>query len=388
MGRKSMMSPHYGFVHDELEFPSDSSTQVKLKNINGTFVVVLPDGSTKTLSNGITEQDAINKYNDTTAAYYKDFKTFTERFTAETRIDTTASLEENYDATNDYYQARPYEIDYMDADRSGAYTAGETYAGGGAYTLSDDTVNAKYHAHSVKIAFAHTGVSDADADWTIAPVKGANLDLSGVDTVYFWARCSEVQTTSKFLTVSITDGTGGEIESDLCEFAVADTWYRFSIDLSGVADANKSDIDTVSLKVATGMTNGEHYIVDYITCDKGTEFYLESDETESTIIGQLNNIGNALSVYAFVSEDTTNAPNVNFDSEMKMMVSRDARTTETEITIGDWEYCGVYASGKRLYRADVDISAQPEDGDLAFTFEGRGHDFGDYINIEGLVFTW
>jgi len=386
MGRKSMMSPHYGFVHDELEFPSESATQVKLRNINGTFVIEFPDGSLRTVSDGVSEQYVIDKYLDTTADYYKQFKTFTERFTTEGQIDTTASLEENYDATNDWYQARAYELDYIDADRSSAYTT--AYAGAGTLTMSDDTANAKYNAHSLKIALT---VADTDADAVIsaAPVAGANLDLSGVNTVYFWARCSEIQTlTDRKVTVALYDGTAtAEIESGLCTFTAADTWYRFSIDLSSVDDTLKGDIDEIRVKIATGFTAGESIIIDYITCDKGTPFKLVSDPTDAVMINQLNNLSNAMTVYAFVSEDTTNAQ-ITFAEEAKMMISRDAYTTNTEISIGEWKYVGAYASGKKLYCAMVDISAQPEDADLAYVIEGRGHDFGDYLNVEGLVFTW
>lgn len=89
---------------------------------------------------------------------------------------------------------------------------------------------------------------------TVSPT----IDLSDKDTIYFDIRASRTGTN---IQVNIHDAVGGWglITKDV-NVLVADTWQTETIDISGIANANKSAIDYIQIKIIDATAANTFYI--------------------------------------------------------------------------------------------------------------------------------
>lgn len=105
----------------------------------------------------------------------------------------------------------------------------------------DNDTNYRYGASSLKLNFFSTAAA-ADG----ATQAKVNEDWSGIENVGFWIYSDATFAAGDFV-FRITDGTQGNTDTNIGAVATANTWTFVTVDISGVADVNKDDVDGVGV---------------------------------------------------------------------------------------------------------------------------------------------
>lgn len=140
----------------------------------------------------------------------------------------------------DQNSAAKTELDYMEYATDGAAQAiFVTTDAAKLQVTSEDTI-LKQGTYSMNITAA--AGDDGSQDVKTAAL---GISLSGKDVIVLWTYSTAANSD---WTISFTDGTGGAIVADrliVTEAEEINTWIQHLIDLSAVADGNKSDIDVI-----------------------------------------------------------------------------------------------------------------------------------------------
>lgn len=197
--------------------------------------------------------------------------------------------------------------------------------------------------------------------------SGDHIDLSGYNTIKVDIYASRTGTN---LQLQIHD-SGGTTSSFNLAVNSANTWETKTIDISGISDANKNDIDSVIIKVtnadaentfyldniyAVGMTNNMTLIANAVTA--------EAEPTQARIV---------------LFEEDVDAVTLNTD--IKAWVSIDNGSNYDQITLadeGDWE------TGKRILSGIVDVSARTG---TSIKYKVTTHN-GKELKLHGTACSW
>jgi len=140
----------------------------------------------------------------------------------------------------DQNSATKTELDYMEYANDGAAQAVFATTDANKLQVHSELTIVKQGTYSMKI------LADATDDGT-EEVKTNNLSisLSGKDVIVLWTYSTAANSD---WTIDIEDSVGGHIVADRVlktEAEEINTWIQHLIDISAVADANKSDIDVI-----------------------------------------------------------------------------------------------------------------------------------------------
>lgn len=112
-------------------------------------------------------------------------------------------------------------------------------------TRSADTAHFRNGTSSLKLAFTAAAVAGNGASWTIS-----NGNWSGNENVGFWIY-TDTALASGDLRLTITDGTQGASTVNVGAVSSTGVWTFVLVDISGVADGNKDDVDGFSIDLTT-----------------------------------------------------------------------------------------------------------------------------------------
>lgn len=127
--------------------------------------------------------------------------------------------------------------------------------------IAKESTIIKNGTYSMKVSATATDSLNKTAVKTFSPV----FNLSGQNTIYFWAYASRTGSNFK-LGFHDSGGTTTEVTPNI---ASANTWQLCSCDISAVTSANKDAIDTVTLTITNADSANTIYL-DYLLADNVT----------------------------------------------------------------------------------------------------------------------
>jgi hypothetical protein len=218
-------------------------------------------------------------------------------------------------------------------------------------------------SYSLKITAAQT---DSLNETLTRDLTGSEIDLTGVATLYFYARASRTGTN---FSVKIHD-SGGTTTTKTVNISSANTWELQTWDVSGVSDANKDDIDSIIIEITNADAANTIYLDDF----KSGSLNMTLISNATTAEAQPDNA--RLILY---EEDVDS---ITENTDVKGYVSRDGGTTWTQATLVDE---GNYSGSKRILADTIDISGQPAGTSMKFKVETAN--LKD-LKIHGVGVTW
>lgn len=112
-------------------------------------------------------------------------------------------------------------------------------------TASADTTYFRWGSKALKLAFTAAGVAGNGA-----AQAHSSEDWSDLEYVGLWIR-SDTALAAGNLVLVLTDGTQGDTSVNIPAVSSVDTWTFVRLDISGVANANKDDVDAVSIELSS-----------------------------------------------------------------------------------------------------------------------------------------
>ena len=203
---------------------------------------------------------------------------------------------------------------------------------------------------------------------TLTRTIGSPIDLSGLGTIKFDIRSSRTGSNIK-IGIHDSGGTTSEITPNITE---ADAFQTVTWDISGIADANKDDIDSI--------------IITVVNADAANIFYIDN-MLYPGVTNNMTLISNAIT--AEVEPDNARAvifeedvDSITINTDLKFYITRDGGTTYTQLTLVDE---GDYASGKRILVGNIDISGQPSGTTMKYKLESLNN---KNLKIHGVAELW
>lgn len=232
-------------------------------------------------------------------------------------------------------------------------------------SYSESTIK-QQGSYSLKVSAAITGSLNGTLTRDLS--GGSEIDLTDINTIAFDARATRTGTQFE---LQIHD-SGGTTTTKTVNISVTDTWQEVSWDLSGVANADKDDIDSITIKITNADAVNTIYIDNFLTVSVATNMTLFSNANAAE--AQADN------AKIIIFEEDVDSITINTD--LKVYASRDGGTTYTQITLVD---NGDYESGKRILSGTVDISGQPAGTSMKYKIETLNN---KDLNLHGVAELW
>ena len=196
--------------------------------------------------------------------------------------------------------------------------------------------------------------------------SGLSIDLSGIDTLNFKVYASRTGTN---LQMQIHDSGGTTSTKDIA-ISSANTWETTTWDISGIADANKDDIDSIIIKIINADAENTFYVDDFVTASQNivlisNSFTAEAVPSDARIV---------------LFEQDVDA--ITLGTHIKAYISRDAGTTWTEVTLADE---GDYANNCRILTGLADISGQPSNTSMEWKVTSHSN---KALKLYGVAILW
>jgi len=278
---------------------------------------------------------------------------FVDEFEDETGIDTTDSLNEVYDSTNDLYES---DLVYgSDQTGSGTASASSEAEGAAANAFANDGTSTFWGysgtgSGSLTYDFG-SGVTKTIQKYTIR-ARGSFENQSPKAWTLEGSNNGSAWTTLDTRS-GVTGWTAGEIKTFTFSNSTAYRYYRISItENDGGGNTTISEVEFME-----GTVNDMTLISEPQTA--------EVEPKTARIV---------------VFEEDVDAVTLNTD--LKAYVSRDSGVTWTQITLADE---GDYGSGKRILTGQVGITAQPSGTAMRYKIET---DNNKKLKLHGVALTW
>ncbi|MCP4365268.1 MAG: discoidin domain-containing protein [Planctomycetes bacterium] len=273
---------------------------------------------------------------------------FADAFVDETGIDTTASINEIYDAGGDYYS--PTISVYTQVTTTGkTYSADSVYSSNVAGNAWNDNTGNEWMAastapHWVKIDFG-VGNSEMITKVSTHSDRGQDFRVEGSNNDSDWTDVSgtlNASTINAYVDNTFTNGTN----------------YRYYRLYVTSVDGGTDWVEFNNIKMYEGQAEGNLTLI-------SNAFTAQSTPTDARVI---------------LFEEDVDAVTLNTD--LKAYASRDNGTTYTQITLTDK---GNYESGKQILAGTVDISGQPTG--MSMKYKVTTHNLKN-LKVHGLGCTW
>jgi hypothetical protein len=216
-------------------------------------------------------------------------------------------------------------------------------------------------AYSLKI------VATADAlNKTLTRTIGTPLNLTGQTQLTFKIYALR---TGQNIKVGFHDA-GGVTTEITPDVLVSNTWQTVTVDLSGVADANKDAIDSIIITIVNADADNVAYIDDMITPISMT---LISVATAASSVPSTARI-------IILEEDVDS---IVLNTDLIAYASRDNGATWTALPLSDE---GFYLTGKRILSSNaVSIAAQPSGSNMKYRLDVANN---KNFKIKGVSLQW
>lgn len=112
-------------------------------------------------------------------------------------------------------------------------------------TQTQSTTHFRYGSNSLQLAFASAAVAGNGSAFTIS-----NGNWSGNENVGFWIY-TDTALAAGDLVVTITDGGAGATSVNVPAVSSTGTWTFVTVDISGVADGSKDDVDGFAIALSS-----------------------------------------------------------------------------------------------------------------------------------------
>lgn len=199
---------------------------------------------------------------------------------------------------------------------------------------SEDT-ETQQGTYSLKVEAAQTG----SLNDTLTK-SGLSIDLSGINTLKYDIYSED--RTGSHIKIAIHD-SGGTTTEHTANISSTGAWEEQTIDLSGVADVNKDDIDSIIITIDNADAANTFYVDNFyapgITNDMTLISNSETAETEPDIAR-----------IVIFEEDVDS---ITENTDIKAYVTKDGGSTYAQVTLTDE---GDYQSGKRILTGTVDLT--------------------------------
>lgn len=187
-------------------------------------------------------------------------------------------------------------------------------------------------------SYSLKGVATTSAlNKTLTRTIGSPIDLSGVDTLYFYIRSNR---TGSNIKIGIHD-SGGTTTESTPNITDADTFQKVTIDLSGVADANKDAIDSL--------------IVTIVNADSANTFYMDGfsgPPANMTLISEPSEAeAEPTNARLIILAEPVDSITINTD--LKGYVSLDDGSNFEQVTLVDQ---GNFDTAKHIYAGSEDLT--------------------------------
>ncbi len=112
-------------------------------------------------------------------------------------------------------------------------------------TQGQNATNFRWGSNSLQLAFSAAAVAGNGSAYTIS-----NGNWSGNENLGFWIR-TDTALAAGDLVVEITDGTAGAATANVPAVSTTSTWTFVTVDISGISDAGKDDVDGFSIELSS-----------------------------------------------------------------------------------------------------------------------------------------
>jgi len=170
---------------------------------------------------------------------------------------------------------------------------------------------------------------------------GSKIDLSGIEDLVVYVRATR---TGENLQLQFHD-SGGTTSTFNITINSANTWEQKTLDISGISNANKNDIDKIIIKILNADAENTFYIDDF----KSVSIMLNMTLISDVVIAEAEPSQTRIVLF----EEDVDAITLNTD--LKVYASIDGGSNYDQITLsdeGDWD------TGKRILSGIVDVSAR------------------------------
>jgi len=170
---------------------------------------------------------------------------------------------------------------------------------------------------------------------------GSKKDLSGIEDLVVYVRATR---TGENLQLQFHD-SGGTTSTFNITINSANTWEQKTLDISGISNANKNDIDKIIIKILNSDAENTFYIDDF----KSVSIMLNMTLISDVVVAEAEPSQTRIVLF----EEDVDAITLNTD--LKVYASIDGGSNYDQITLsdeGDWN------TGKRILSGIVDVSAR------------------------------